>query len=96
MTPKIQNVFIIIGIIAIAGIGYYLYTQNGGISLNNEAVDNQAAAETAVFLQKLNELKRIELKGSILNDERFITLVDSSEVVVPVPVGRSNPFTESN
>jgi hypothetical protein len=96
MTSKLQNAFVLIGIIGIAAIGYYLYTQNGDISLNNAEVDNQAAAETAVFLQKLNELKRIQLEGSIISDERFISLIDSSKPVVPVPVGRSNPFTLSN
>jgi len=96
MNSKLQNAFIIIGIIAIAGVGYYLFTQNGDISLDNAEVDNQAAAETTVFLQKLNELKSIKLEGTILNDARFISLIDSSEVVVPLPVGRDNPFMESN
>jgi len=96
MTSKLQNAFSIIGIIVIAGIGYYLFVQDGAISLNNLHVDNQAAAETAQFLQRLNELKTIKLEGTILSDQRFISLVDSEQIVVPVQVGRDNPFTPSN
>jgi len=96
MTSTLQNTFVIIGIIAIAGIGYYLYTENGDVSLQNTEVDNQAAAETAVFLQKLNELKSIKLEGAILRDDRFVSLLDLSDIVVPVPVGRDNPFAERN
>ena len=96
MTSKLQNALIILGILAIGGIGYYLYTQNGDISLKNSAVNNQAAAETASFLQRLNELKTMELEGLILNDPRFTSLVDSSEIVIPAPVGRTNPFAANN
>lgn len=96
MNSTLQNIFIIGGIIAIGFLGYYLFVQNGDISLQNEEIDNQASAETFVFLQSLNELKRIEFEGAIFVDERFVSLVDSAEVVVPVPVGRNNPFTESN
>ena len=96
MTPKLQNALIFLGIIAIAGLGYYLYTQKDGTALTNIQVDNQAAAETAEFLQRLNELKTISLEGAIFSDERFLTLSDFSQAVIPVPIGRSNPFEETN
>jgi len=94
MNSKLQNIFIVIGIIAIGGIGYYLFVQDGDISLKNAEIDNQVAAETAVFLQKLNELKGMKLQGDIFNDERFMSLVNWTTTVVPVPVGRANPFIE--
>ncbi len=96
MNSTLQNIFIILGIIAIGALGYYLFIQNNDISLQNAEIDNQAAAETSVFLQRLNELKLVRFDGVIFTDERFISLVDSTEVVVPVPTGRSNPFAESN
>ena len=96
MSKKLQNIFIILGIVMIAGLGYYLFIQKDGASLNNNLVNNQAAAETAEFLQRLNELKTIKLEGKILKDQRFTTLVDFSEPVVPVPIGRANPFTVHN
>jgi len=96
MNSKLQNALIILGIVAIAGIGYYLYTQKSNVSLNNTLVNNQAAAETAEFLQRLNDLKVITLDGVIFTDERFMTLVDTSDIVIPVPVGRENPFATHN
>jgi len=96
MNSKLQNTLIIIGIVAIAGIGYYLYEQNSVITLQGNSVDNTKAVETADFLQRLNELKVITLDGVILQDERFKTLVDSSQVIVPVSVGRKNPFAARN
>jgi len=96
MTSTIQNALIILGITAIAGVGFYLYTQNGDISLRNNEVNNQAAAETANFLQRLNDLKVITLEGVILNDPRFASLVDTSSDVRPIPQGRENPFAPHN
>ena len=96
MTTRLQNAFIILGIVAIAGLGYYLYLQKDEVSLNNSLVDNQAAAETAEFLQRLNDLKVIKLEGAVFSDTRFTSLQNFSESVVPVPVGRTNPFTTHN
>lgn len=96
MVSKLQNLFILLGLIAVGGVGYYLYTQNGDISLNNSKIDNQVAAETSDFLHRLNELKVIKLDGAILNDTRFTSLVDSSSIVAPSPVGREDPFIETN
>ncbi len=96
MTKRLQNLFIIVGIILIAGLGYYLFTQKDGYSLHNSSVDNQVSAQTAEFLHRLNELKKIELEAKILQDERFIFLKNQSVRVVPVPVGKENPFVMKN
>jgi len=96
MTSKLQNTLVIIGLIAVAAMGYYLFIQNGSIALDNNAVDNQVAVETGQFLQKLNELKLIKLDGTIFADPRFISLIDSSVPVVPVEQGRVNPFVKPN
>ena len=92
MNSKIQNLLILLGIVALVGLGYYLVTQNADSSLKNSAVDNRGAVETAQFLQKLNELTEIKLNGDIFGDPRFTTLVDNSEPVLEVPKGRANPF----
>lgn len=96
MTSKLQNSLIVLGIVAIAGLGYYLYKQNGDVSLQNSIVNNQAAVETAEFLQRLNELKKIKLDGAIFSDERFMSLVDSSQAITPKSIGRENPFVEAD
>lgn len=96
MSSTIQNIIMLLGIILIAALGYYLYTQNDTASLQNGQVNNQAAAETSQFLIRLNELKLIKLEADIFNDPKFHSLVDSSRIVFPVPLGRTNPFSPIN
>lgn len=80
----------------IAGLGYYLLTQNQSSALNNMQVNSQAAVKTAESLRKVQELETIELDGSFFSDPRFNGLVDLTENIVPVPHGKSNPFVEGN
>ncbi len=86
----------ILGIVLIAVLGYYLYSQNTATQLQNVSVDNQAAVGTENFIRRLNELKTITFQAAIFQDERFDSLVDSTEVVIPVTVGRENPFVPRN
>ncbi len=92
MTTKLQNLFIFLGIIILAGLGYYLVVLNTDSKLNNDTVNNKVALETSEFLQKLISLQEIKLDGGIFEDARFVTLVDNSEPVIPPPKGRANPF----
>ncbi len=96
MISQFQNLFILIGIIALAGLGYYLFIQKDAVTLNNEQIDNQISIDTSEFLHRLNHLKTIQLDGAILKDNRFLTLIDFSDDVAPVPIGRSNPFVHNN
>ena len=73
MSSLLQNIIIIGGVVLIAGLGYYLYTQNASLDVaTDSAVSTQVAAETADFLRRLNELKAIELKGDIFSDHVFL------------------------
>lgn len=93
MSPLIQNVLILLGVLAIGGLGYYLYVSaSPAVDAENEQVAQQLAAESAEFLRLLNELKAIQLDGSIFSDPRFSSLVDHTTPVEVSPVGRSNPF----
>lgn len=99
MSSTLQNILVLLGVVLIAGLGYYLFAQNSDLDTsgaNNRAVTSQATVETEAFLRRLNELKGIELDGSILNDSRFTSLIDFSTEVQSMPVGRGNPFQLSN
>lgn len=93
MSAKIQNLIVILGVVLIAFVGYYLYTQNTNSTLMNGAVDNQVAVETSLFLERLTVLQGIALDGSLFSDPRFQNLVDFSEPISPQPIGRDNPFS---
>jgi hypothetical protein len=96
MSSIIQNIIILGGIIAILGLGYFLYTNNTKLDAGmNTKLDLQIAAENAEFVSRLKELQAIELRGEIFADPRFISLTNYGVPVIPEPVGRVNPFGES-
>lgn len=93
MSSLLQNIIVIGGIVVLLGLGYYLYTQNAALDVSNDsAVSTQVAAETADFLRRLNELKAIQLNGTLFSDPRFISLVNFTAPVLVEPVGQDNPF----
>lgn len=97
MSPLVQNILIVGGLLLILGVGYFLYTQNSTLDTSNNAMlTNQAAVETAEFLRRLNELKAIELDGQIFSDPRFSALLDYTSPVLSEPIGNTNPFEVSN
>lgn len=94
MSSNLQNLLVLLGLVCIAGLGYYLYTQKQASTLDIEGGTSvsQANVESAAFLQKLNELKEIELNGQLFSDPRFQSLVNNRQPVIEEPVGRANPF----
>jgi hypothetical protein len=96
MSSFLQNSLIIGGILAIAGLGYYLYTSDSGSKSSDSEASAHIAAESAEFLRRLNELKAIELNGEIFSDPRFISLVDYSAPILSEPIGKPNPFDINN
>jgi len=95
MSAKIQHLIDLLGIILIAFLGYYLYTQNNNSQLMNGTIDNQVALETSLFLERLIILQGISLDDSLFSNSRFQSLVDFSEPIIPQPIGRDNPFSSN-
>lgn len=94
MLSLLKNIFIVLALVATVGLGYFMYTQrNNGLSdSSNSALANDVAAEAAAFLERLNELKSIELETDILSDPRFSSLSNFTAPTQAEPIGRSNPF----
>ncbi len=94
MSSRVQNLLMILGIVLIAGLGYYLYIQEGSTELATGPGANrtQIALESAVILQRLNEIKQISLEADLFTNPQFQALVDFTEPIIPQPVGRPNPF----
>lgn len=93
MTSRAQNLLMILGLVLVAGLGYYVYSQRAALSLNTGTVDNELAVTTNEFVQRLAELSNIKYDTTIFSDPRFRSLVDFSEPINPQPVGSPNPFT---
>lgn len=96
MSSMLQNLIAILGIVIIGGVGYYLYVSNSSLNSTTVSTANEASIQAAQFLSRLNELKTLTLDDGIFNDPRFRSLVDSRADVMPVPIGRPNPFAVSN
>ncbi|MCA9361359.1 hypothetical protein KC845_02255 [Candidatus Kaiserbacteria bacterium] len=97
MSSTLQNLVALLGIIVLGAIGYYFYSQQDSV-LTGTSVSgtSQASIEAAEFLSRLGELKAIELDDSLFNDARFRSLKEVRKQIVPVPIGRQNPFDVTN
>ncbi len=92
MTARIQNLLILVGIVLIGGLGYYLYTTNSESLLQESATDNQAAAESAMLVRRLNLIKDVSFEATLFSDPAFTSLVDFSEPINQTSYGKLNPF----
>ena len=93
---RLKNLLVIAAVVLVGALGYYLYSQNqlSTLVVSDSEVASQAAAESAAFLDRLAEIKRVDLNVDILNDPRFRSLRDNRLPVIEENVGRPNPFVE--
>lgn len=92
MMSLLKNLFVLLGLLMVAGFGYYLYTTNGSLALENSAAELSAEAESAEIIRKVEAIKRISIDQSVFSDPRFTTLRSFATPVQVYPVGRNNPF----
>ncbi len=95
MSSSLQNLLIVAGVGILLALGYYLFAQKDTSTLQNAEVNNMIAAESAVFLRKLKELESIAVDQSFFSDPRFLQLIDVSTSIVPMEVGKPNPFVKT-
>ncbi len=97
MSSVFQTIIIILGIVLIAALGYYLYFQHSGSSLDvftqGVSTSPEVAAEAAEFLNRVRQLQSISLDQSLLQDSDFRSLRSYQRDVQPVSVGTSDPFS---
>jgi len=95
MNAFLKNSIVVIGLLALAGIGYYLFVTERDVTINNGSGStiDETELETRFFLQRLGELQKIQLSTTIFADARFRSLVDFSTTVERVPSGRTTPFS---
>ncbi len=107
MTPKIKNVILFSGI-AVSLVLVYMFfikqkpkeanlvsssvvTQDASSNVSENI--NQNSAVTKEFLSVLLSVKGLKLDDSIFSDKAFVSIRDSSILLVPTgDEGRANPF----
>ena len=95
MTSIFKNLITLLGLVVLAGVGYYLFVVERGSTIDSDRLSAgglNVNVESELFLRRLGELQRIELSDTIFNDERFQSLHDFGTIIDQVPFGRSNPF----
>ena len=91
MSDALQNIVVLIGIILVAGVGWYMYSENQRMTLDTTPAA-QLELEIQDFIQKQNTLRSISIDTSILSNPAFQALETVSDPVSSQPSGRPNPF----
>lgn len=82
----------ILGLLLIAGLGYYLYSTNGSLGLESSEENLSLEAESTELIRKIDSIKSISIDRSLFSDPRFTNLRSFATPVPVFPVGRDNPF----
>lgn len=94
MSSLIRNAIMIIGLLALAALGYYFFVMEKDATLNTSAPGaGQGELETQEFLRRLDDLEKITLPTDMFGDPRFTTLKDFGSLLQTVPYGRETPFS---
>ncbi len=103
MLPSIKNSIIFGAIIVVLVLVYFFVFKkdpNDGVLIQNTTtpnVLNTTPSSDQDFLPLLLSVKNIKLDNSIFADKAFMSLVDSSIVLIPDgDEGRPNPFAPLN
>lgn len=89
-----KNKVLIVGLVLVAIVGYYIFQSN---SAPAQPLTTTETAATSVVGQELilelNRLRALQNIGQdLFKDPAFVSLQDFTQVVVPQPLGRPNPF----
>lgn len=95
MSSTVKNIATILILITAAYAGYIFFVQepaaDGSLSSNDQELQDMLA-KTSVFIDRSQELDQMMLDTSILEDERFRSLITVTAPVKDEPVGRPDPF----
>lgn len=92
MFSILKNILILIVFFVTIALGYFLYIRPASVEDSNAAVQLEITYKADRFVQRLGELKQIELSGDILADRRFSSLTTYTKPVQVEPIGKENPF----
>jgi hypothetical protein len=94
MSNTLKNLLIVLALLTVGYGAYYLYsarTSTTGQSVTD--VEFQAMlTRTQAFIDRRQELDRMQVDVSIFADERFQNLEANNEPLTEVDAGRANPF----
>ena len=94
---NMKNIIIVIGILAIAAAGVYVYLErdSGKLVFGDPGVSQTVIANTEIFIARRVILESLVIDLDVLDDVRFTSLRSFTRKVENVPQGRPNPFIET-
>jgi threonine/homoserine/homoserine lactone efflux protein len=94
MSSLVKNLLFALGLAILLWLGYALFLKGDSslVTSSNSQVQSQAALAGQDFLNKLQQIRKFDIKGSLFNDSRFTSLVDTRQDIGSEPAGRTNPF----
>lgn len=95
MSKTAKNLIVVLGLITVAFGGYFVFMQQSATTLSfdtNDAVVQNMQANSQLFIQRRQQLEKVELDISFFNDDRFVSLQSYTTPIVEQSVGRDNPF----
>lgn len=94
MSSLLKNLLLALGLAALLWIGYLVFIEKDEalVESSNSQSASKAVLQGQEFLARLQELKRIDIDGSIFTDPRFNSLQNFRQGIGEEPTGRDNPF----
>jgi hypothetical protein len=81
-------------IVILAGyLGWQWYGASSDVgSVLTSSGDSASSEQAQELINFITELKTIRIETGIFTNPAFLSLVDSTVVIAPQPIGRKNPF----
>lgn len=77
--------------VAVAGLGYYLWSSNGSSPLLSSSAEGTSPISQEILVT-LGQLRTIQLDPAVFTDPAFVSLTDFGVTIPPQNAGRRNPF----
>ena len=101
MSPLLKNLLIILVLGAIVLLGVFIYLNQekledlpgGKLLTTNKVASSDALLEAKNFQERFEVFEgSVQLDSALFTDERFKSLVDFRQPIVPTHIGRANPY----
>ena len=94
MSNLLRNLLIALAVVICVWFGYtfFIKKDDSSAGIVKAGDSSTAALQAQEFLVKLQQLDKIHIGNSLFSDDRFNSLIDFRNELVPEPVGRTNPF----
>ena len=97
MSSLLKNILLAFVLAVIVGLGYVLFFRKSDSETLTASTQGGTAGavtlENQVLLNRLTDLQKMKINGTIFNDPRFVSLQNFRKELIDEPTGRDNPFS---